>query len=84
MARGDLNGTFYVPNSPTYVSKLDISLSEHENALVAKFLETYPAQFTDAVFSAVNARVAFHVDCFVRNDSINTANNVLLERIGEV
>ena len=84
MARGDLNGTFYVPNSPTYVGKLELNLSEHENALVGKFLDTYPAQFTDAVFSAVNARVAFHVDSFVRNDSINTAQNVLLENIGEV
>ena len=82
MSRGLLKGTFYVPNTPQYVTTLDIPSSAHTQALVNKFKEVYPIKFARAVFEALNARVTYNVDAFVANGAVNPATNPALAKIG--
>ena len=84
MARGELKGTFYVPDVPTYVDQLDIHLGEHGEALVRKMHEMYPVKFAEAVFCSVNERVEYNVDRFVRKEAVNPSKNPILMKQGEL
>ena len=82
MSHGVLKGTFYVPNTPQYVTTLDFPASAHTQALVNKFKEVYPIKFASAVFETLNARVTYNVDAFVANGTVNPATNPALAKIG--
>ena len=84
LGRGELNGTFYVPHEATYVDELDIKLGEHGEALVRKMHDMYPVKFAESVFCAVNERVEYNVDRFVRKENVNPAKNVILTKQGEL
>ena len=49
-----------------------------------KMHEMYPVKFAEAVFCAVNERVEYNVDRFVRKETVNPAKNVILTKQGEL
>ena len=75
MARGGLHGTFYVPETPSQVTSLDIPLNQHEIHVARCIDGTYEVQFIKACFTALNTRIQFNVDCFYRDDNIDLNNS---------
>ena len=84
MARGALNGSFYVPAGATYVRKLKVPLSDQSEQLMEKFNGTYHAEFADAVFAAVFERLCYDDDNFVVDREKDPMTSLPLKNLGEI
>ena len=71
MARGVLHNTFYVPEAPLQVTKLDIPLNQHEIHIARRIDAIYEVQFLKACFNTLGTRIEYNVDCFYHNDNID-------------
>ena len=84
MARGTLNGSFYVPAGATYVRKLKVPLSDQSEQLMEKFKGTYHAEFADAVFAAVFERLCYDDNNFVVDREKDPMTSLPLKNLGEI
>ena len=79
MARGGLQGTYYIPEAPSAVTVLNVPLNNHEAALANRIAGTYEVKFIKACFAALQTRTQFNVDTFFTNNNIDlNVDNTLL------